>query len=74
MSGGPRLEAADLIALDAILAALGGWLADARPAARAELRACLHRIITWPWPEDMHVAAMFCRTVLRQDGATGGQQ
>ncbi|HEX3958661.1 MAG TPA: hypothetical protein VHZ03_18870 [Trebonia sp.] len=74
MSAGGRLEDADLTALDAILAALGDWLAGAGPAAREELRACLHRIITWPWPEDMHVAATFCRTVLWQGTTTGGQQ
>jgi hypothetical protein len=64
----------DAAALDAILAALGDWLAGAAPAAREELRACLHRIITWPWPEDMHVAAMFCRSARRQGTTIGGQQ
>ena len=70
-ASGNRLDAAGLTALDAILAALGDWLAGAGPAAREELRACLHRIITWPWPEDMHVAVMSCRLAL-QDGATIG--
>jgi hypothetical protein len=58
VNAGSRLDAADLTALDAILAALGDWLADAGPAAREELRACLKRVITWPWPEDMHVAVI----------------
>ena len=71
-AGGNRLASADLTALDAILAALGDWLHEAGPAAREELRACLHRIITWPWPEDMHVAVMFCRLALQNGAAIGG--
>ena len=74
MSGRARLDAGDLTTLDAILAALGGWLAAAGPAARGELRACLHRIITWPWPEDMHVAVMFCRLALHNSATMGGKQ
>jgi hypothetical protein len=72
---GTRLDAAGTASLDAVLAALGDWLAAAGPSARGELRACLHRVITWPWPEDMHVAVMFCRLALRNGGtATGGHQ
>jgi hypothetical protein len=71
VSGRARLDAGDLTALDGILTALGDWLAGAAPAAREELRACLNRIITWPWPEDMHVAVMSCRLAL-QDGTTIG--
>lgn len=74
MSAGSRPEAADLAALDAILAALGDWLRDAGPAARDELRACLKRVITWPWPGDMHVAVMFCRLALRDGTTIGGHQ
>ena len=70
-AAGSRPDAAGIAALDAILAVLGDWLAGAAPAAREELRACLHRIITWPWPEDMHVAVMSCRLAL-QDGTTIG--
>jgi hypothetical protein len=73
-AGDARPDAGDTAALDAVLTALGDWLAGAGPAARAELRACLHRIITWPWPEDMHVAAMFCRLALRNGTTTGGNQ
>ena len=73
-AGDSRLDAAGLAALDAILAALGDWLAGAGPAARGELRACLHRVITWPWPGDMHVAVMFCRLALNNGAAMGGQQ
>lgn len=67
-------DAADLTALDAILAALGDWLHAAGPAAREELRACLQRVITWPWPEDMHVAVMFCRSAHWHGTMLGGQQ
>jgi hypothetical protein len=74
VNAGSRLDAADLTALDAILAALGDWLADAGPAAREELRACLKRVITWPWPEDMHVAVIFCRSVLWQGTTIGGNR
>jgi hypothetical protein len=74
VSGGSRLDAADLTALDAVLAALGDFLAGARPAARAELRACLRRAVTWPWPADMHVAITFCRLALRNGTMTGGPQ
>ena len=74
MSAGTRLTAADRAALDAILAALGDWLAGAAPAARAELRACLHRVITWPWPEDTHIAIMCCRLALRQGITIGGNR
>ena len=61
-------------ARDAVLAALGDWLRDAGPAAREEMRACLRRVITWPWPEDMHVAVMFCRSVYRHGGTIGGHR
>ena len=73
---GTRPDAAGIASLDAVLAALGDWLAAASPSARGELRACLHRVITWPWPEDMHVAVMFCRLALRNGTTTtiGGQQ
>lgn len=73
MSAGSRPSAADLTAMDAVLAALGDWLHDAGPAAREELRACLHRIITWPWPEDMHAAVMLCRSVHWQGATIGGE-
>ena len=73
-AAGPGLDAADLAALDAILAGLGDWLRGAAPAARGELRACLHRIITWPWPEDMHVAAMACRLALQGGTTIGGNR
>lgn len=73
MNAGTRLDDAGLTALDAILAALGDWLHDAGPAAREELRACLKRIITWPWPDDMHVAVTFCRSILQQDATLGEQ-
>jgi hypothetical protein len=68
------LDAGDLAALDAILAALGDWLRDAGPAARGELRACLRRVITWPWPQDMHVAVACCRLALHGGATTGGAQ
>jgi hypothetical protein len=68
------VNAADLSSLDAILAALGDWLHDAAPAAREELRACLQRVITWPWPEDMHVAVMFCRSAHRNGDTLGGSR
>ena len=75
MSAGPgRPGAAELAALDTILAALGDWLRDAGPAARGELRACLHRVITWPWPEDMHIAVTCCRLILQAGATTGGSQ
>ncbi|HET9970921.1 MAG TPA: hypothetical protein VFQ68_21975 [Streptosporangiaceae bacterium] len=61
-------------ARDAVLAALGDWLRDAGPAAREEMRACLRRVITWPWPEDMHVAVMLCRSVHRHGGTIGGHR
>jgi hypothetical protein len=73
-AGDSRLDAAALATLDAILAALGDWLAAAGPAARGELRACLHRVITWPWPEEMHVAVMSCRLALNNGAAVGGKQ
>jgi hypothetical protein len=41
-------------------------------AARAELRACLRRVITWPWPQDMHTAVTCCRLAL-QHGTTLGE-
>jgi hypothetical protein len=69
-----RPGAGELDALDAILAALGDWLRDAGPAARGELRACLHRVITWPWPEDMHIAVTCCRLTLHGRITTGGSQ
>jgi hypothetical protein len=71
---GARLDAGDIAAVDAALAALASCLAGAGPAARAELRACLHRVITGPWPEDMYVAAMLCRLALRDGATTGGNQ
>lgn len=74
MSAGSPLEAGDLAALDSILQALGDWLHEAGPAAREELRACLRRVITWPWPQDMHVAVMFCRIALRNGTTTGGNR
>lgn len=74
MSGGSRPEAGDPAALDAILAALGDWLHEAAPAAREELRSCLRRVITWPWPQDMHAAVMFCRIALQNQSATGGNR
>jgi hypothetical protein len=61
-------------ARDAVLAALGDWLRDAGPAAREEMRACLKRVITWPWPEDMHVAVMLCRSVYWHGGTIGGHR
>lgn len=70
-AGGSRLTADELAALDAVLAALGDHLAGAGPAARAELRACLRGVATWPWPQDMHVAVTCCRLAL-QGGATIG--
>jgi hypothetical protein len=73
-AGQARLDAGDLTALQAILQALGDWLAGATPAARAELRACLHRVITWPWPEDMKAAVMCCRLALEQGTPIGGSQ
>jgi hypothetical protein len=60
--------------LGAVLAALGDWLHRAGPPARHEARACLHRVITWPWPQDMHVAVTFCQLALRQGTITGGSQ
>lgn len=42
--------------------------------SRAELRACLHRTITWPWPEDMHIAATCCRPALHGGTTIGGHQ
>ena len=68
------MSAAELESLDAVLAALGDWLRDAGPAAREELRACLKRVITWPWPADMHVAVTFCRAALIQGGTAGGHR
>jgi hypothetical protein len=68
------MSAAERESLDAVLAALGDWLHDAGPAAREELRACLRRVITWPWPEDMHVAVMFCRNAHRHGYLIGGRQ
>jgi hypothetical protein len=68
------MNAADLSSLDSILAALGDWLHDARPAAREELRACLRRVITWPWPEDMHVAVMLCRSAHWNGDTIGGHR
>jgi hypothetical protein len=73
-AGGSRLTACELAALDAILAALGDWLASAGPAASAELRACLHRAVTWPWPEDMHIAVTCCRLTLQGGATIGGHQ
>jgi hypothetical protein len=64
---------AELESLDPVLAALGDWLRDAGPAARREARACLRRVITWPWPEDMHVAVTCCREALRCGGTIGGR-
>lgn len=66
------MSAGERGSLDAILAALGDRLAGAAPAARGELRACLRRVITWPWPDDMHVAVMFCRLALQQGTTAGG--
>ena len=71
-AGGSRLTAGERAALDAVLAALGDWLRDAGPAARAELQACLRRVITWPWPEDMHIAVTCCRLALHAGTTTGG--
>ena len=68
------MSAAERESLDAVLAVLGDWLHDAGPAAREELRASLKRVITWPWPEDMHVAVMFCRSMLRQGATMGGHR
>jgi hypothetical protein len=68
------VSAGDLESLDAILAALGDWLAGAAPAARGELRACLRRVITWPWPDDMHVAVTFCRLALQDGTIVGGNR
>jgi hypothetical protein len=68
------MSAAERESLDAVLAALGDWLRAAGPAAREEARACLRRVITWPWPQDMHVAVTFCRLALRQGTTTGGAQ
>lgn len=59
-------------ARDAVLAALGDWLRDAAPADREEMRACLRRVVTWPWPEKMHVAVMLCRSVYQGGGTIGG--
>jgi hypothetical protein len=73
-AGDARLTAGDLTALDAVLTVLGDWLATAAPTAREELRGCLHRIITWPWPDDMHVAVMFCRLTLGNGAAPGGNR
>ena len=73
-AGGSRLTAGELAALDAVLAALGDWLHDAGPAARAELRGCLRRVITWPWPEDMHTAVTCCRLALQHGTTLGGGQ
>jgi hypothetical protein len=72
VSAGPRLDAADLTALDAILAVPGDWLHDASPTARAGLRGCLQRITTWPWPEDMHIAVTCCRLALQSGTTIGG--
>lgn len=58
----------------AILAAPGDWLHAAGPAALEEARTCLRRVITWPWPQDMHVAVTFCQLALRQGTMTGGSQ
>ena len=69
------MSAAERESLDAVLAALGDWAHAAGPAAREEARACLRRVITWPWPRDMHVAVTFCRLALRQGTTmTGGAQ
>lgn len=73
-AGASRLAGSDLAALDAVLAALGDWLRDAGPAARAELRACLLRVVTWPWPEDMHIAVACCRLALQHGATPGGGQ
>jgi hypothetical protein len=68
------VSAAERESLNAVLAALGDWLHGAGPAAREEARACLRRVATWPWPQDMHVAVTFCRLALRQGTMTGGSQ
>jgi hypothetical protein len=68
------MSAAERESLDAVLAALGDWLRNAGPAAREEARACLRRVITWPWTQDMHVAVTFCRLALRHGTTTGGSQ
>jgi hypothetical protein len=49
-------------------------MSAAGPAARKEARACMRRVITWPWPQDMHVAVTFCQLALRQGTMTGGAQ
>jgi hypothetical protein len=36
------------------------------------MRACLRRVVTWPWPEKMHVAVMLCRSVYWGGGTVGG--
>ncbi len=61
-------------ARDAVLAALGDGRRAAGPAGREEMRACLRRVITWPWPEDMHVAVMLCRSVYWHGGTIGGHR
>jgi hypothetical protein len=72
VSAAPRLTAGDITALDRILQAIAGWLDDATPAARAELKACLRRIGTWPWTEDLGIAVVFCSILLHQRREEGG--